>query len=76
VKRLLETIARTLVDHPDDVHVEEYTEEGVVHLDMDMDPGDRGMVIGRKGRTVAALRTLVDAVAKHRGTPADLEILD
>jgi uncharacterized protein len=76
VKRLLETLARTLVDNPGEVHVEDWSEDGVLHLDLDVAASDRGHVIGRKGRTADALRTLIEAAAKRRGIPADMEILD
>ena len=39
-------------------------------------PQDRGRVIGREGRTAAALRTLVSELARRRGSPCTLEILD
>jgi predicted RNA-binding protein YlqC (UPF0109 family) len=46
-----------------------------VHLDLEVPDLDRGRVIGRGGRTADALRTLLDAVARRRGTPCDMEIL-
>jgi predicted RNA-binding protein YlqC (UPF0109 family) len=55
--------------------VTEWTEDGVVHLDLEVSDLDRGRVIGRGGRTADALRTLLEAVAHRRGTPCDMEIL-
>jgi len=75
VKELLEKLARALVSEPSRVRVAEWTEEGIVHLDLEVSDADRGRVIGRGGRTADALRTLLDAVARHRGTPCDMEIL-
>lgn len=75
MKQLLEALARALVKDPGRVRVTEWTEDGVVHLDLEVADQDRGRVIGRGGRTADALRTLLDAVARRRGTPCDLEIL-
>jgi predicted RNA-binding protein YlqC (UPF0109 family) len=75
VKELLEALARALVKEAHRVRVTEWTEDGVVHLDLEVSDLDRGRVIGRGGRTADALRTLLDAVAHRRGTPCDMEIL-
>jgi predicted RNA-binding protein YlqC (UPF0109 family) len=75
VKELLEALARALVKEPHGVRVTEWTEDGVVHLDLEVSDVDRGRVIGRGGRTADALRTLLDAVAHRRGTSCDMEIL-
>lgn len=75
MKELLEALARALVKEPNRVRVTEWTEEGVVHLDLEVSDVDRGRVIGRGGRTADALRTLLDAVARRRGTPCDMEIV-
>ena len=75
MKELLEALARALVKEPGRVRVTEWTEDGVVHLDLEVSDLDRGRVIGRGGRTADALRTLLDAVALRRGTPCDMEIL-
>ncbi len=75
MKELLEALARALVKEAHRVRVTEWTEDGVVHLDLEVSDLDRGRVIGRGGRTADALRTLLDAVAHRRGTPCDMEIL-
>ena len=75
MKELLEALAGALVKEPGRVRVTEWTEDGVVHLDLEVPDLDRGRVIGRGGRTADALRTLLDAVARRRGTPCDMEIL-
>lgn len=75
MKELLEALAGALVKEPGRVRVTEWTEDGVVHLDLEVSDLDRGRVIGRGGRTADALRTLLDAVARRRGTPCDMEIL-
>ena len=75
MKELLEALARALVKEGNRVRVTEWTEAGVVHLDLEVSDLDRGRVIGRGGRTADALRTLLDAVAHRRGTSCDMEIL-
>ena len=76
MKALLEDFARALVDEPERVYVSERTEEGVVFLDLEVAEGDRGKVIGKRGRTADALRTLLDAVARRRGVECDMEVVD
>jgi len=76
VKELIEMLARGLVDEPDRVAVDEWTEDGMVHFDLEVAPGDRGRVIGRQGRTADALRTVIEAVGRRRGIDCDLEVVD
>lgn len=76
MKALLEDFARALVDEPARVHVSERTEQGVVFLDLEVAEPDRGKVIGKRGRTADALRTLLDAVARRRGVECDMEVVD
>jgi uncharacterized protein len=73
---LVETLARALVREPHRVRATEWVEDGFIHLDLEVAPSDRGRVIGRGGRTADALRTLVEAMGRRRGTPCDLEIVD
>lgn len=76
MKALLERIARGLVDEPARVKVEEWTEDGMVHFDVEVAESDRGRVIGRQGRTADAIRTVIEAVGRRRGIDCDVEILD
>jgi uncharacterized protein len=76
VKELLEVLAKALVDDPSSVHVEQWIEDGVVHLDLEVAEEERGRVIGRQGRTADALRTLLDAVALEKGIEVDMEVVD
>ena len=64
------------MDEPARVHVDERTEDGVVFLDLEVAEADRGKVIGKRGSTADALRTLLDAVATRRGVECDMEVLD
>jgi uncharacterized protein len=76
VKDLVTALARALVRKPDEVAVHEYEERGRTLLELEVSPDDLGRVIGRGGRTAAALRTIVDAVAARQGRKCGLEILD
>jgi len=76
VKELLEAFARALVTRPELVRVIESVDEEGVLLELEVAEEDRGRVIGRKGRTADALRTVMDAVAQQHGTYCDVEILD
>jgi predicted RNA-binding protein YlqC (UPF0109 family) len=76
VKELLEFLARSLVDHPERVRVEEtQTSDGVV-LRLSVAKEDVGKVIGRQGRIARALRTVVKASAVKDGKQATVEIID
>jgi predicted RNA-binding protein YlqC (UPF0109 family) len=76
LRQLLETLAQALVEEPARVRVEEWTEDGVVHLDLEVASEDRGRVIGRQGRTADALRTLLEMVGRRRGLECDMEVVD
>lgn len=76
MKELLEYLARSLVDNPDDVQVELIEGERSVILQLRVNPEDIGKVIGKQGRIAQALRTLVKASAMKQGKNAIVEILD
>jgi hypothetical protein len=70
-------VVRKLVDKPDSVELtEEENEANKVVFELKVDPEDVGKVIGRKGRTANAIRTLLSAVAAREGKRAILEIVD
>ena len=71
---VVEVIARALVDLPDAVRVTETDHRGVAVIELFVDPEDLGRVIGRQGRTVSALRTLVDVTAEFHDFDAMLEV--
>ena len=73
---VVETIARALADHPDAVRVTERAHHGQTLVELFMAPGDLGRVIGRQGRTAAAMRTLVATTAELEGVKATLEFRD
>ncbi len=73
---VVEVVARALADRPDSVRVTERQNKGQTLVELFMAPGDLGRVIGRQGRTAAAMRTLVSATAELEGTKATLEFRD
>jgi predicted RNA-binding protein YlqC (UPF0109 family) len=73
---LLEELARRLVDEPDSVRVETSEEDGTLVLRLYVAPDDVGKVIGRQGRIVRALRTVVRASAGRGDRRVQLEIMD
>ena len=74
---LLAELARRLVDEPDAVRVEEVEEEdGTLLLRLHVAEGDVGKVIGRQGRLVRAIRTIVRAGGVEAGRRMQLEIVD
>jgi hypothetical protein len=73
---LLEYLAKSLVDRPDDVRVVRARRDDTVVLELHVAPDDVGKVIGRQGRIARALRTLVRASAGHQNERAVLEIVD
>jgi predicted RNA-binding protein YlqC (UPF0109 family) len=77
MKELLEYLARGLVDHPDQVRVNELNEEdGATVLELSVADDDYGNVIGRGGRTAAALRTVVKAAATKSKRRVFVDIVD
>ena len=74
---LLEFLVRALVDHPDEVVVEEFEEDdGTIVLELSVADEDAGQVIGRGGRTVNALRSLVRASAVRHGRRVLVDLVD
>lgn len=69
-------VARALADRPDQVRVTETDHRGTTVIELFMGPGELGRVIGRQGRTAAAMRTLVSALADQQGKKANLEFRD
>ena len=76
MRELVSLLARGLVREPGRVRVHEHDDAGHRLLELSVAPADRGRVIGRGGRTAAALRTLVGSLARRRGGTCTLEILD
>lgn len=69
-------IAKHLVDNPEQVILDQEEKDGKVIFKLQVGQADVGKVIGRKGRTAQAMRTLLSAVAAKEGKRAILEIAD
>ncbi|HEY6264891.1 MAG TPA: KH domain-containing protein [Candidatus Acidoferrum sp.] len=76
MKELVETIARALVDHPEEVQVKSGEGAQVTVLELKVHPEDLGKVIGRQGRTAKAIRTLLGAAGMKHRKRYTLEILE
>ncbi|MGO8876184.1 MAG: KH domain-containing protein [Acidimicrobiales bacterium] len=75
-RAVLEHVTRALVDDPDSVVVEVSEGRGGLRFSVHVAQGDMGRLIGRKGRTAQAIRTLVRAAAAGDGTEASVDIVD
>ena len=75
MKELVEYIARSIVNSPDEVVVTEETNEEGTTLKLQVADDDKGRVIGKQGRIAEAMRTLIRVKAAKAGTRATLEIL-
>ncbi len=76
LRELIDYIARSLVDEPDDVRVDAIDGERAVILELTVAPSDLGKVIGKDGRTARAMRTLLAATSARMRRRAVLEILE
>ena len=77
VRELLEFLARGLVEHPDDVRVNELDEDdGSVVLELSVGEDDYGNIIGRGGRTASALRTIIKTAATKQKRRVFVDIVD
>ena len=76
MKDLVTEIAKALVDIPDQVTVREVEGEQVTVFELRVHPSDLGIVIGRKGRTAQAIRTILNAVGMKLRKRFTLEILE
>ena len=76
MKELLTYVARNLVDHPEQVSVNEIQSDGETILELRVAPEDTGKVIGRQGRIAKEIRTLIRSVAQRSGKRVSVEIVD
>jgi predicted RNA-binding protein YlqC (UPF0109 family) len=76
MKDLVESIAKALVDRPEDVQVNAVEGEQVTVLELRVHPEDLGKVIGRQGRTAKSIRTLLGAAGMKLKKRFTLEILE
>jgi predicted RNA-binding protein YlqC (UPF0109 family) len=76
MKQLIEDIARSLVDVPDEVVVNTVDGEQVTVIELKVAPGDLGKVIGKQGRTARSIRTILGAAGMKLNRRFTLEILE
>ena len=76
VRAVVEVLARALTDRPDEVRVVESPHRGTTLVELFVAPGEIGKVIGKQGRTAAALRTLAATAGEKEGKTVTLEIRD
>jgi predicted RNA-binding protein YlqC (UPF0109 family) len=75
MKALVETIAKALVDHPDDVRVNAVEKERTLVYELSVHPDDMGKIIGKQGRIAKALRSVVIAASVHTDKRVTVEIV-
>jgi predicted RNA-binding protein YlqC (UPF0109 family) len=75
-RKVVEVVARALAAHPEDVQVTQLDRRGLTIIELSMAPGELGRVIGRQGRTAAAVRTLASAAAELDGARVSVEFVD
>lgn len=76
MKAFVEFVVKALVDHPEQVDVKEVDGERVVVFELRLNQTDIGKVIGKSGRTITAIRTLLTSAAAKQGKRAMLEIIE
>ena len=76
MKEFVEYIAKHLVDKPEEVHVRGVEGERTTVYELRVGDGDLGKVIGKRGQTAKAVRTLLGAASAKNGKRAVLEILE
>ena len=75
MKELVEYIAKSLVEHPDEVSVSERKEDDETVIDLRVAASDMGKVIGRQGRIAKALRAVVKAASTKTGEKVSVDIV-
>ncbi|HEY5039191.1 MAG TPA: KH domain-containing protein [bacterium] len=76
MKELIEYVAKSLVDKPEGVALQQRLEGNLTVLELRVSKEDYGKVIGKQGRTIKALRTLVSAACAKNGLKYSLEVVE
>jgi len=76
MKALIEYIAKSLVEHPDQVEVNEIKNGNRVRLELSVAKDDMGRVIGKNGRVANSIRTLLRVAAERDGVQATLDVME
>jgi predicted RNA-binding protein YlqC (UPF0109 family) len=73
-KDLVEYIVRSIVDHPDEVSVTETQDDAAITVELAVADEDMGRVIGKQGRVINSIRSIVQVQAAKHGARVNLEI--
>ncbi len=76
MKEILESIAKSLVDVPNEVQITEVNGDKTIIFELRCNAKDVGKIIGKSGKTVGAMRTILNSMASKQGRKAMLEIVD
>ena len=76
MKELVEFVVKSLVDHPDEVSVYEINDRQGIVLELSVAASDMGRVIGKSGRVINAIRSLLQVAAAKQGQRVTLELLE
>tara|TARA_B100000029_G_C17264154_1_gene847408 strand:+ start:198 stop:443 length:246 start_codon:yes stop_codon:yes gene_type:complete len=77
MKEFIEMVVQKLVDKPDEVEVNEVESEKRIIYELTVGDGDYGKVIGKRGKNISAIRSLIFAInAKEGGKRARLDVID
>ena len=76
MRELIEFLAKSLVDHPDEVRTRVYERDQQTVVELEVDPEDLGKVIGRQGRTARAIRNVLTAAGQKTRRRYALDIVD
>ena len=76
MKEFIEYILQQIVSRPDDIKVNEVTQDGFTTYEIDVNDEDMGLAIGKNGRTIRSIRSLVKAKAIKDGVRVRVELID
>lgn len=76
MKEFVEYIVKNLVDHPEKVRINEIGGTQTLIIELGVEKSDIGKIIGKKGKTINAIRTLLMSVASRNGIRVNLEIIE
>ena len=76
MKELIEYIAKSLVDHPEDVQVREIANGTRVRIELSVSKDDMGRVIGKGGKVANSIRTLLRIAAEREGKQVTLDVME
>ena len=76
IRALLEQVVKSIVDHPEEVVIQETPKAGMVEFEIQVAQKDIGKVIGKQGRTIRSLRTLAEAAGAVQNIRVGVELLE